>query len=296
MNFLLQQSVNGLALGSVFALFALGFSLVLANLRVFHVAHAAVFTWGAIAAWQLITEWRWPTPLGFSVAILLAGALNTVAYFVVIRHLQRRKHVELAAFISSLGGLIVLTELAVLLLQHRTVRLPAGVVPVRTWDIGGVRIASIHLVMVGTALILFLLLRWMMESTEIGREVKAAAFDREIAEMLGVNTDRISAFVFFLSGCLAAVGAILVALAFNVVNADLGASYMVIAFAVLVIGGFGSVRGALVGGLLVGLASSYTTAYISSSYREAIIFLLLLGFLIFRPTGLFKVADTSGRA
>lgn len=296
MDFLLQQSVNGLALGSVLALYSLGFSLVLANLKVFHLAHAAVFTWGAVAAWQMVNVWQWPTPLGFAVAIVLAGLLNTLAYFVVIRHLQRRKNLQLAAFISSLGGLIVLTELALLFLDHTTVRLPPDTVPGFFWDVAGIRIASIHLVMMATALVLFLILRWMMDTTELGREVKAAAFDREVAEMLGVNTELISAVVFFISGCLAAVGAILVSLAFNVINAEMGSAYLVIAFAVLVIGGFGSVRGAYVAGLIVGLASAYTTAYLTSSYREAVIFLFLLLFLVFRPTGLFNVADTSGRA
>jgi len=294
--FLAQQTVNGIALGSIFALYALGFSLVLANLKVFHLAHAAVFAWGAVIAWQLIAVWRWPSLLGFAVAILLAGLLNVVAYYLLIRHLQRRRNLELAAFISSLGGLIVLTELAVLALDNKTVRLPFGTVPGGNLDIGGVRIAAIQVITLITAVVIFLLLRWLMDATELGREVKAAAFDRETAEMLGVNTERISALVFFLSGCLAAVGAILVALAFNVISADLGSVYVVTAFAVLVVGGFGSIRGAYAGGLLIGIVSAYATAYISSSYREVIVFGLLLAVLVLRPTGLFTVADAAGKA
>lgn len=296
MAFLAQQTVNGIALGSIFALYALGFSLVLANLRIFHLAHAAVFTWGAVAAWQLVAVWQWPSALGFAVAVVLSGLINVAAYYLLIRHLQRRKNLELAAFISSLGGFIVLTELALLQLDHDTVRLPFDAVPSGNLDVGGVRIASIQLVIVVTAVVIFLLLRWMMDTTEVGREVKAAAFDRETAEMLGVNTEKISVIVFFLSGCLAAVGAILVALAFNVVNAELGGVYVVTAFAVLVIGGFGSIRGAFAGGLIVGVVSAYTTAYVSSSYREVFVFGLLMAFLVLRPTGLFRSADTAGRA
>lgn len=296
MQFFLQQTLNGLALGSVLALYSLGFSLVLANLKVFHLAHAAVFTWGAIFAWQLVANWQWPTVPGFLVAILLSGLLNTLTYFVVIRHLQRRKNLQLAAFISSLGGLIVLTELALLFLDHATVRLPPDTVPRLNLDLGGVRVSGITLLMITSALVLFLLLQWLVERTELGRELVAAAHDREVAEMLGVNTEVISATVFFISGCLAAVGAILVALAFNVVNSEIGSAFLVIAFAVLVIGGFGSIKGAYVGGLLVGVSSAWTTAYLTSSYREAIIFLLLLGFLLLRPTGLFAAADTTKRA
>lgn len=296
MDFLVQQTINGLALGSVFALYSLGFSLVMANLGVFHVAHAAVFTWGAVAAYQLVAVWQWPTALGFAAAIVLAGLLNVVAYFVVIRHLQRRKNLQLAAFISSLGALIVLTEGALLLLGHQTVRLPHDVVPQVFFDIGSIRIAGIQLAMIGLAVALFLLLRWVMEVTELGREIRTAAYDRDTAELLGVDTERISAAVFFIAGAMAAVGAILVSIAFNVINAEIGAAYMIFAFAVLVIGGFGSVRGAFVAGLLLGLISSYTTAYLTSSYRDAFIFLLLLVFLVVRPTGIFRVADTAGRA
>jgi branched-chain amino acid transport system permease protein len=117
-SFLAQQTVNGIALGSIFALYALGFSLVLANLKVFHLAHAAVFTWGAVAAWQLVSVWKWPSAAGFAVAILLSGLINVVGYYLLIRHLQGRRNLELTAFISSLGGLIVLSELALLQLDH----------------------------------------------------------------------------------------------------------------------------------------------------------------------------------
>lgn len=296
MALLAQQTVNGIALGSIFALYALGFSLVLANLKVFHLAHAAIFTWGAVVAWQLVAVWQWPSLLGFAVAVPLSGLLNVIAYYVLIRHLQGRRNLELAAFISSLGGFIVLTELVVLWLDNQTVRLPFEAVPSGTWDFAGIRVTAIQLVTVVAAVVIFLVLRWMMESTELGREVKAAAFNRETAEMLGVNTEKVSALVFFISGCLAAVGAILVGLAFNVVNADIGGTYIVTAFAVLVIGGFGSIGGAFAGGLLVGVVSAYATAFLSSSYRDVIVFGLLMLFLILRPTGLFKVADPTSRA
>ena len=296
MEFFLQQSVNGVVLGCVYALFALGFSLVLANLKIFHVAHEGVFTWGAVFAWLLMERLSIPLWLALPLIIVAVGALNVLLYAVLIRHLERRANRELAGFISSLGGLIVLVQAAEIVLGRKTVRLPFEAFPVHTWNLGLIQFSSIQALMVGAAVVGFAFLEWLVERTEVGREIKTVAYDRELASLLGVNADRISAVVFFVSGAVGAVSAVLVAIAFNVVNAELGASFLVLAIAVTVIGGFGSVRGALVGGLLVGLASTYTTGYVTSSFREVVVFLLMLAFLVARPTGLFKVAEAGHRA
>lgn len=295
MTFFGQQTINGLALGSVFALYALGFSLVLANLKVFHIAHAAVFTWGAVFSWQLITRWHLPLVIGLPVAAVLCGLLNVMCYVVLIRHLERRHNKELAAFISSLGGLIVLNELAANFLDHKTVGLPDDVFPIRVWHVGGLEFSSIQLLIIAVTVLMFALLRWIVSATQLGREMRTVAFDRELASMLGANVDRVSAVVFFLSGALAAVGATLIAIIFNVIDANLGGLYLVLAMTAMVVGGFGSVAGVLAGGVIVGLASSYTTGYISTSYRDVVVFALLLAFLVIRPTGLFRVAGAGER-
>jgi branched-chain amino acid transport system permease protein len=296
MEFFLQQSTNGIVLGCVYALFALGFSLVLANLKIFHVAHEGVFTWGAVIAWFLMEKLSLPLLVAFPLVMVAVGLLNVLLYGVLIRHLEKRTNRELAGFISSLGGLIVLVEAAEIVLDRKTVRLPFDAFPIKTWDLGWIQISSIQLLMVGVALVAFALMEWLVERTAVGREIKTVAYDRELASLLGVNADRVSAIVFFVSGAFGAISAMLVAIAFNVVNSDLGASFLVLAIAVTVIGGFGSIRGALVGGLLVGLASTYTTGYVTSSFREVVVFALMLGFLVVRPTGLFKVAQAGQRA
>lgn len=295
MSFFGQQTINGLTLGSVFALYALGFSLVLANLKVFHLAHAAVFTWGAIFAWELVSRMHWPLLVALPLAAVLCGLLNVLCYLVLIRHLETRRNKELAAFISSLGGLIVLTELASFHLNNSTVGLPSDVFPTTSWSVGGVSVSSIQLLIVAVTILMFVLLRWLVGHTQLGREMRTVAYDRELAGMLGCNVDRVSAFVFFLSGALAAVGATLIAVAFNVIDANLGAAYLVLAITAMVVGGFGSVAGVLVGGLIVGLASAYTTGYVTSSFRDVVVFGLLLLFLFFRPSGLFTASGVTDR-
>lgn len=295
MAFFGQQTINGVVLGSVFALYALGFSLVLANLKVFHLAHAAVFAWGAIFSWQLVVKMGWPLIAAVPVAAVLAGLLNVACYALFIRHLESRRNKELAAFISSLGGSIVLIELAGIRLHHESVRLPVDVFPIHVWRGSGVQLSSIQLLIVVVAAAMFGALAWLVERTQFGREMRTVAYDRELAALLGTRVDRVSALVFFLSGALAAISATLIAVAFNVINADMGNVYLVLALTAMVVGGFGSVSGVVIGGVAVGLASSYTTAYITSSFRDVIVFGILLAFLIVRPTGLRRVADAGER-
>ncbi|MGW8934282.1 branched-chain amino acid ABC transporter permease [Gordonia terrae] len=295
MSFLLQQLINGLALGAVFALYALGFSMVFANMKVFHVGHAAIFTWGAVFAWQLTENLGWPLFLAMPVVALFAGVLNSLTYYLAIRHLQDRKNGEMFVFVSSLGAGIVLTELAIIFLDHKVVRLPFDLVASHTWSAGPLTISSMQVLMLGTVAVMFVGLRWLIGSTQFGREVTAVAADREAAGVLGANVERVSVSVFFLSGALAGVGASLVAVAFNIVDGNLGHNYLVIAMAILVIGGIGSVSGALAGGLLVGLVSALTTGYISSSYRDVVVFGLMLAFLVLRPDGMFPAAKVANR-
>jgi branched-chain amino acid transport system permease protein len=189
----------------------------------------------------------------------------------------------------------VLTALALNVLKNVSVRLPFNLFSNVNWDLHIVRISNLQLLMLGTTVVVFFFLRWLLSRTQFGREMRAVAHDRNMAAVLGVNVQRVSVLVFFLSGAIAGIGAALVSLAYNVVEGGLGQNYLVLAIAILVIGGLGSVIGAFSGGLLVGLVSAYTIGYITSSYRDVVVFGLLLLFLIVRPTGLFKTTNVLGR-
>ncbi|MFC9359430.1 branched-chain amino acid ABC transporter permease [Rhodococcus sp. NPDC057014] len=288
MDFLLQQTVNGIVLGSVYALYASGFGLVMANLRIFHVAHAAVFTWGAIFAWELTSRLGWSLLSALPVVAALAGLLNVLAYFLLIRRVLHRRGGEMAAFISSMGGLVVLVELAHHHLDGAVVRMNADAFTSAPLSIGPVRITTLHLIMVCLVLVIVAVTSWLLARTELGREIRTVAFDKDTAAILGVNVDRVSAGVFFASGAMAGVAASFVAIAFNVIDSGLGSTYLVIALGAMVVGGFGSVGGMLVGGLVIGIASTYATGYLSSTYRDLVVFVLMLLFLALRPEGLFR--------
>ena len=185
--------------------------------------------------------------------------------------------------------MIVLTELADIVLNRKPVRLPFDLFPIVAWHIGFVEFSSIQLLMVATAMVSFLALYLVFERTQLGREIKVVAFDREVAALLGINTDRVTVIVFGLSGAMAGLAAILISVAFNVIEAQMGTSYGLVAIAITVIGGFGSLPGAMAAGLLVGLMSSMTTAYVTTSYRDVFVFGFMLVILILRPKGLFSV-------
>lgn len=288
MDFFLQQTVNGLVLGSVYSLYACGFGLVMANLGIFHVAHAAVFTWGAVLAWHFTAELGWPMLLALPVVAVAAGLLNVLAYFVLIRHLLRRTDSTLVAFISSMAGLIILTDTAYRLLGGEAKRIPAEAFPTSAIRIGPVQLSSLNLTVFVLAVGIVAILTWLLAATKTGREIRTVAFDRRTAALLGISVDRVSSIVFFISGSLAGLASCFVATAFNVVDADLGPSYLIIALAALVVGGFGSMTGMLVGGTLIGLASAYATGFLNSSYRDLVVFALLLLFLVVRPQGLVR--------
>lgn len=293
MTFLLQQAWNGVVLGAVFTLFALGFSLVLANLRIFNVAHVSVFVWGAIGAYFTMVQAGAPFIVGLIIAILVGAAVNVGIYVVALRWHQDRRDGGLAGFVSSLGALIVLTQLAGIALNQATVRLPFDVFPIVVWRVGFVQVSSIQLVIAGLALVSCLVLWRLLEYTHAGRQIKAVAYDRELASLWGVRVDLTTGGVFALSGALAGVAATLMAVAFNVISADMGTTYGLTAIAITVVGGFGSVVGTFVAGIGIGLISSLTTAYFTTSYRDVVIFAILVGVLLLRPTGLLSSSSSA---
>jgi branched-chain amino acid transport system permease protein len=291
MDFFLQQTVNGLVLGCVYALYALGFGLVMANLKVFFVTHAAVFTFGAIVAWQVTSRLGMPLWLAVIVAAFMSGLISVVGYYLLVRHLIGKRNPDLMIFISSLGGMIVLTEFADHILDGSVVRIPESAYTVSVLSFGPIQLNTLQIAMVVVTLLLVVGISALMKRTGFGRAVRSVAFRRDTSALLGINVDFVSAGVFFLAGALGGVAATFIGASFNVIDGHMGATYLVVALAAMVVGGFGSIPGVLVGGGLIGLASSYAVAFIGSAFRDIAVFALLMVFLIFRPAGIFKTND-----
>ena len=296
MSLFLEQLINGIVLGAVFATFAFGFGLVIANLGVFNVAHKAVFAAGAIVAFLCAQAFvGLPLPLLILISASAAALCNVVVYFVLVRPLDRRRNREMAAFLSCLGGLFVLTELAKFVLGNKEARFPAEI-PTGGPAILGITISYGQLLMLATSVVAFLLVHGVIEWTQLGRAIRATSYDPETSALLGINPRMVSAMVFAMSGALAGVAAAVIGATYNVVSAEMGLSYFVIGLAVMVLGGFGNAIGTLVAGLLLGCISTLSIGFLATGYRDVFIFGTLVLVLAFRSEGLFPTRSAQVKA
>jgi branched-chain amino acid transport system permease protein len=282
-----QQVLNGLVVGSVYALFALGFTLIFGVHHILNMAHGAVFMWGAFVGLFAVTRLDLPFPLAFLVAIVLAGLLSVALDWVAFRPLRKRGAPEFSAIVSSIGAGLILMNIAQRLSETRVLRYPFGTLPVEIYMLFGLRVTLIQAVIVGSALVIVSALLGYLFYTRFGRQIRAVAVNERTATLLGVNPDFVYFQTFFISGALAGAAGVLIGIAFNAVHFLMGEPYMLRAFVVIVLGGLGSIMGALVAGLLLGLVQTLTIAYVSSGLSDAIIFSILFVTLLLRPTGFF---------
>jgi branched-chain amino acid transport system permease protein len=284
---LAQQLVNGVVLGSVYVLFALGFTLVFGVLQVLNLAHGAVFMWGAYAGLFAVTTLQFPLPLAFLVAMVAGGLLSVIVDLVAFRTLRARAAPEFSAIVSSIGASLVLLSIAQQMSQTQITRFPVNTIKIALLEIAGLRFTSLQLIIVGavTAIVAFLLI-WL-HMTSAGRQLRAVALSQHTASLLGVNTNAVYFQTFFIAGALAAAAGVLIGLLYNSVHFLMGEPFMLRAFVVIVAGGLGSIPGAVIAGLLLGLVQTLSIAYFSSALADTLIFSLLFALLLFRPQGMF---------
>jgi branched-chain amino acid transport system permease protein len=292
---LAQQIINGLVTGSVYALFALGFTLVFGVMNVLNLAHGAVFMWGAFVGLYGVTTLGLPLPATVVVAALAAGLLAVLLDRLAFRPLRRRGASEFSAIISSIGAGFILVNVAQRVSETQILRYPFGTFPVQVIRAFGVRITLLQITIVVTSLLLLGLLMLYLHRTPFGQRIRAVAIDERAAGLLGVDPDRVYVQVFFISGALAGVAGVLIGLAFNSVHFLMGEPYMLRAFVVVVLGGLGSVVGAVVAGLALGVLQTLTNAYLSSGLSDAIIFSVLFLVLLLKPTGFFGTLQQQRR-
>jgi branched-chain amino acid transport system permease protein len=286
MELLFQQAFNGLALGAVYALFALGFTLVFGVLGVLNLAHAAIFTWGSLVGLFAVTRLGLPILPALLVAMLIVGVVGIGLEYIALRPLRHRGTSELSPMISTLAVALILTSLAQTVTDTRVLRYPFGAMPVANFSLGPVVVTSIQAMMLATSLVLAVALYVFLRHTRAGRAVRAVAFSERIARLLGINADLVIAQTMFVSSALGAAAGVLIGLAFNAVAFNMGESFLLKGVTVIILGGFGSIPGALVGGLLLGLIETFSVAVGGGNYRDAIAFVLIVLLLSWRPKGL----------
>lgn len=285
-----QQIVNGLFLGSIYALFALGYTLVFGVLDILNLAHQAVFMLCAYAALVLVVHLHMPMFAALPAAVLLGGALGLVVERIAFRPLRGRSDSNIAGLISSIALATILEAVVSQVFGPDVERFPHGTVPTRTIQVGGAVVSELQIVIIAIAAAMLLGLTWLLRRTRLGRRIRAVAESPKAARVLGVDVDRIIAASFFVSSALGAAAGVLFGLAFNNVAPDMGRSVELKGLAVIVLGGMGSMPGAALAGLALGLLEVLTVATIGSSYRDAVAFGVLFLVLVLRPRGLLGSA------
>lgn len=281
----IQQVLNGLVVGSVYALFALGFTLIFGVHHILNLAHGAVFMCGAFAGLYAVTAFDAPFAGALLFAALAGAALSIALDWVAFRPLRNRDAPEFSAIISSIGVGLILTNLAQRASGTQVWRYPFGTFPVVIYRWGGLRITMLQLVVVGTMATLVAVLSWLLFHSSLGRQIRAVAINEKTAVLLGADPAKVYLATFGISGALAGIAGVLIGIAFNSVHFLMGEPYMLRAFVVIVLGGLGSISGAVLGGLLLGVVQTLTMAFVSTGLSDAIVFSLLFLTLLIRPTG-----------
>lgn len=280
-----QQLLNGLVVGGVYALFTLGFTLVFGIHQILNLAHGAVFMTGAFIALYIVLG-GWPLWLGFLAAVIGSGLLSVLIELTAFRRLRQSGEAEFGAIISSIGANLIIITLAQQISNTLVMRFPFDTFPIEIYEFLGLRVSALQLFMGACALVLVLALTLYLYKTQFGRQVRAVAGNERAARLLGINPNAIYFQTFFLSGALAGAAGVLVGLAFNSIHFMMGEPWLLRGFVVIILGGLGSIPGALLAGLLFGMVQTLTIAYLPSGLTDAIIFSLLFVILLIRPHGL----------
>ena len=286
MTLFLQQTINGLALGSSYALFAMGFGLVFATMGILNVAHGTYATWGAIIALFAFTSLSLPMLLAIVVGIVGAGLIGIAVDQIGFEPLRRRGGGLLGPIITSIGFWIILGQLAIIVTDARIKTFPRDALPrgfVRTMDL----VIPYHQIITFVAAILMLVVMYaFVHRTRAGSEMRAVGWDPVSSALSGVNPRRVVIVTSFIAAGMAALAGILSAISTNNVSFTLGEGLLLKGFAAVIVGGFGDLRGAYLGGIVIGLAEVLGAQYISNSFRDFFTFGLLILVLVVRPQGL----------
>jgi branched-chain amino acid transport system permease protein len=296
MHFFVQELVNGLTQGALYALIALGYSMVYGVLKLLNFAHGDLYMIGAFIGYFVI-QWFGgsaalvaPVPVVIFVMLVLAGGGCGVLGVVIERFAYRplRDAPRIAPLITALGVSFFLENAALLLwgASYRSYNTSAFVSFSSGIHVGPLNIDNMRIMVIVLSVALMLGLRLLVDRTTLGRQMRAVAIDREAAEMLGINVDFTISATFFIGSVLAGVAGVMAGLVFNQIYTLMGFVAGLKAFTAAVVGGIGSIAGAVLGGFVIGVAESMITGYISSTYTNLLVFGILIVVMLLRPSGL----------
>jgi branched-chain amino acid transport system permease protein len=279
-----QQIVNGLSLGSIYALIALGYTMVYGIVKLINFAHGDVMMVGAYSGWYATTVLHLPFLPALLFAMISCAILGVVIERIAYKPL--RNATRIAALITAIGVSLFL-EYGGMLVVTAQVRTYPPVFPETIYSVGGVIFKYGDIVMIVTSVVLMALLHFTVQYTKMGKAMRAVSFDKDAALLMGINTNNIISFTFAIGSALAAAAGVLLGVYFNTIDPLMGIIPGLKAFVAAVLGGIGIIPGAMVGGLVLGLVESIVSGFGASTWRDAVAFLILILVLIVKPSGLF---------
>lgn len=286
MTLFLQQTINGLAVGSSYAIFSMGFGLVFATMGILNVAHGTYATWGAIFALAAFDSLGVALVPAIAIGMVGGGLIGVLVDQLGFEPIRRRGGGLLGPIITSIGFWIILGQLAIIATGARIKTFPREALPrgfVRVFDL----VIPYHqIITFVVALVLLLILYLFIMRTNAGAQMRAVGWDPDSAKISGVNPRRVVIVISFIAAGTASIAGILSSISTNNVSFTVGEGLLLKGFAAVIIGGFGDLRGAYIGGILIGLAEVLGAQYISNSFRDFITFGLLIVVLLVRPKGL----------
>jgi branched-chain amino acid transport system permease protein len=296
METLLQNLLNGIAAGSIYALIALGYTMVYGILRLINFAHGDVFMIGAFAGYYggnaLIRRMNPDATAGNAITalivLLIAMVVCAILGYLIERMAYRplRNAPRIASLITAIGVSFLLEYGGQLVFGPDPKFFPT-LIEKKILNFGGVAVTSYQIIVLVVAVIFMALLQYIVYGTKFGRAMRAVSFNFETAALMGIPTDRVISLTFIIGSMLAAVGGVLFGLSYPKIDPLMGIMPGLKAFVAAVLGGIGNVPGAVIGGLVIGLIESFVGGSQFSSFREAIAFVILIVILLFRPSGLF---------
>jgi branched-chain amino acid transport system permease protein len=289
----IQQLINGLALGAVYALIALGYTMVYGILQLINFAHGEVYMLGAYLSIIVLgaltaagmTAYSLPLALLITVLVTMAFCAAYGAMIERIAYRPLRNASKLAPLISAVGMSIILQNF-VMLAQGKEYKNLPPLLPAEGFSLFGANISPVQIFILSAAILIMGGLQLFIRMTRLGKAMRATSQDRVMAGLVGINVDQVISITFMIGSALAAIAGVMVTLYYGVVHFFMGYLAGIKAFTAAVLGGIGSIPGAMLGGFMLGLIENFGASYISSVYKDAFAFLLLIITLILRPAGL----------
>jgi len=281
----MQQLVNGLSLGAIYALIALGYTMVYGIIMLINFAHGDIMMVGAYVGFFSITVLGSNVVVAMLFAMIACAVLGVVIEKVAYKPL--RNSTRIAALITAIGMSLLLEYLTIFLLTPQQRVFPRDVFPMHNYHLGGLVLSNKDIFVILSAIVLMIILQFIIRRTKTGKAMRAVSLDQEAAVLMGVNVDKTISITFAIGSALAAAAGVMIGIYYGTINPLMGIIPGLKAFVAAVLGGIGIIPGAMVGGFVMGILETMVSGYGNSMYRDAVAFGVLILILLIKPTGLF---------